>query len=130
MKTALICIGLLALLIFVLGIAISATRNKMKKSIGYPDDPTALLHKLCRAHANAAEYIPILCILMFLIAAPGEPAPWVLAIMVIATASRYAHAIGMVAMPTLGRPNLWRVVGAGGTYVAGLTLTIALLLTV
>ncbi len=130
MKTALLCIGLLSLLLFVLGIAISATRNNTKKSIGYPDDPTALLHKLCRAHANAAEYVPILCILMFLIAAPGEPAKWILAMMVIATVSRYLHAIGMVAMPTLGRPNLVRVIGAGGTYVAGIALTVALLITV
>jgi uncharacterized membrane protein YecN with MAPEG domain len=130
MKTALLCIGLLSLLLFGLGIAISATRNQTRKSVGYPDDPTATLHKLCRAHANAAEYIPILCILMFLLAAPGEPAPWVLAIMVLATASRYLHAIGMVGMPTLARPNLFRVVGAGGTYVAGVTLTVALLLTV
>jgi hypothetical protein len=36
----------------------------------------------------------------------------------------------MVGMPTLARPNLFRVVGAGGTYVAGVTLTVALLLTV
>ena len=130
MKTALLCIGLLSLLIFGLGIAISATRNNTKKSVGYPDDPTALLHKLCRAHGNASEYVPILCILMFLIAAPGEPAAWVLAMMVIATVSRYLHAIGMVAMPTLGRPNLVRVIGAGGTYVAGIALTVALLITV
>ena len=130
MKTALTCIGLLALLIFGLGMAISATRNKTKTSVGYPDDPTATLHKLCRAHANATEYVPMLCILMFLIAAPCEPAPWVLAVMVIATVSRYLHAVGMVAPATLKRPNVIRVIGAGGTYVAGIALTVALLITV
>ena len=130
MKTALACIGLLALLLFALGIAVSATRNQTGRSIGYPDDPTATLHKLCRAHANAAEYVPILCILMFLIAAPGEPARWLLWTMIIATASRYLHAIGMVAMPTLGRPNILRVLGAGGTYVTGIILTVALLITI
>ena len=130
MKTALTCIGLLALLIFGLGITISATRNKTKKSVGYPDDPTAPLHKLCRAHANAAEYIPILCILMFLIAAPGEPARWVLGTMIVATVSRYLHAAGMIVPATLGRPNLLRVLGAGGTYVTGIVLTVALLITV
>lgn len=130
MKTALVCIGLLALLLFALGMAVSATRTRTGTSIGYPDDPTATLHKLCRAHANAAEYVPILCILMFLIAAPGEPATWLLWTMIIATASRYLPAIGMVAMPTLGRPNLLRILGAGGTYVTGIVLTVALLITV
>lgn len=129
MKTALTCIGLLALLVFVLGIAISATRNKTKKSVGYLDDPTTTLHKLCRAHANAAEYIPILCILMFLIAAPGEPARWVLVTMIVATAARYLHAAGMIFPATLARPNLLRVVGAGATYVTGITLAVALLIT-
>jgi len=130
MKTALLCIGLLALLIFVLGVAISATRNKTAKSVGYPDDPTSTLHKLCRAHANAAEYVPILCILMFLLAAPGEPARWIVVMMIIATVSRYLHAAGMIFPATLGRPNLLRVIGAGGTYVTGITLAVALLLTV
>ena len=130
MKTALACIGLLALLLFGLGMAISATRNKTRKSVGYPDDPTATLHKLCRAHANAAEYVPMLCILMFLIAAPGEPARWLLVTMIIATVSRYLHAAGMIVPATLARPNLIRVLGAGGTYVTGVVLAVALLLTV
>lgn len=130
MKTALTCIGLLAFLIFGLGIAISATRNRTKKSVGYPDDPTTTLHKLCRAHANAAEYVPILCILMFLIATPGEPARWVLVTMIVATVARYLHAAGMIFPATLARPNLLRVAGAGGTYVTGIILTVALLMSV
>jgi len=130
MKTALVCIGLLALLVFGLGLAISFTRGTTRKNFGYSDDPADRLHKLCRAHANAAEYVPILCILMFLLAAPGEPARWVLVMMIIATVSRYLHAAGMIFPATLGRPNLLRVIGAGGTYVTGITLAVALLLTV
>ena len=130
MKTALVCIGLLALLIFVLGLAVSLTRGSTKKSFGYPDDPTARLTKLCRAHANAAEYVPILGLLMFVLAMRGEPAAWVLWTMIIATASRYLHAVGMVAMPTLERPNPLRFLGALGTYVTGIALTVALLMAV
>ena len=126
MKTALLCIGLLALLIFVLGVAISATRNQSKKSVGYPDDPTSTLHKLCRAHANAAEYVPILGLLMFVVATRSEPAAWVLWTMMLATASRYVHAVGMVAPRTLDRPNALRVLGAAGTYACGIALTAAL----
>ena len=128
MKTALVCIGLLALLIFVLGLAVSLTRGSTKKSFGYPDDPTARLTKLCRAHANAAEYVPILGLLMLVLAMRGEPAAWVLWTMMLAVAFRYLHAVGVVAMPTLERPNPLRFLGALGTYVTGIALTGALLL--
>jgi hypothetical protein len=50
--------------------------------------------------------------------------------MVVATVARYLHAAGMVLPATLGRPNLLRVLGAGGTYVTGIILSVALLITV
>jgi hypothetical protein len=128
MKTALVCIGLLALLVFALGLAVSLTRGKTKKSFGYPDDPTDRLTKLCRAHATAAEYVPLLGLLMLVLAMRSEPAAWVVWTMIIATVSRYMHAVGMVAMPTLNRPNPLRFLGALGTYVCGIALVIALLL--
>ena len=130
MKIALVCIGLLAFLIFGLGLAVSLTRGKTKKNYGYSDDPTDRLHKLCRAHANAAEYVPILGLLMFVIATRSEPAAWVVWTMILATVSRYAHAAGVVAMPTLDRPNPLRFLGALGTYVFGIALAVALLLSV
>ena len=128
MKTALICIGLLALLVFVLGLAVSLTRGSTKRSFGYPDDPTARLTKLCRAHANAAEYVPVLGLLMLVLAMRAEPVAWVVWTMIIATVSRYVHAVGVVAMPTLDRPNPLRFLGALGTYVTGIVLTAALLI--
>ena len=130
MKTALVCIGLLALLIFALGLAISYTRGRTKANYGYPDDPANPLHKLCRAHANATEYVPILGLMMYALAARSEPAAWVLWTMIVATAARYVHAVGMVVPPTLNRPNPLRVLGAGATYACGIALVIALLLSV
>src|SRR5687768_1435605 len=115
MKIALLCIGLLALLVFALGLAVSLTRGKTRKNFGYSDDPTDMLHKLCRAHANAAEYVPILAVLMLVLAMRAEPAAWVMWTMIIVTVSRYMHAAGMVAMPTLNRPNPMRFLGALGT---------------
>lgn len=126
MKTALVCIALLALLVFGLGLAISFTRGTTRKNFGYSDDPADRLHKLCRAHANAAEYVPILGLLMFVVATRSEPAAWVLWTMMLATASRYVHAVGMVAPRTLDRPNALRVLGAAGTYACGIALTAAL----
>ena len=127
MKTALVCIGLLALLIFALGLAVSLTRGSTKRSIGYSDDPADRLHKLCRAHANAAEYNPILGLLM-LVLAMRDPATWVLWTMIFATVFRYTHVVGMIAMPTLAQPNALRFIGALGTYVCGILLVIALLM--
>jgi len=130
MKTALVCIALLGLLIFALGLAVSLTRGSTKRNFGYSDDPTDRLHKLCRAHANAAEYAPILGLLMLVLAMRGEPAAWLLWTMMLATAFRYVHAAGVVAMPTLNRPNPLRFIGALGTYVCGVALAGALLVTV
>ena len=126
MKTALACIGLLALLIFGLGLAISLTRRRTKTSIGYPDDPSSLLYKLCRAHGNAAEYVPTFAVLMLVVAMQGEPAPWVQWTMILATASRYSHAAGMIVTPTLKRPHVLRFLGSLFTYVTGFARVLAL----
>jgi hypothetical protein len=72
--------------------------------------------------------VPLLGLLMLVLAMRSEPAAWVVWTMIIATVSRYMHAVGMVAMPTLNRPNPLRFLGALGTYVCGIALVIALLL--
>jgi uncharacterized protein len=126
MKTALACIGLLALLIFGLGLAISLARRRTKTSVGYPDDPTAMLYKLCRAHGNAAEYVPTFAVLMLVVAMRAEPAPWVQWTMILATLARYSHAAGMIVTPTLKRPHILRFLGSLLTYVTGFALVLAL----
>lgn len=129
MTTALICIALLALLVFALGLAVSLTRGATKRNIGHSDDPADWLHKLCRAHGNATEYGPILALLM-LVLAMREPAAWVLWTMIVVTAARYVHAAGMLMGPTLARLQPLRFVGALVTYVGGAALAIALFLTI
>jgi hypothetical protein len=47
---------------------------------------------------------------------------------VAATACRYLHAAGMILPATLAAPNPMRFVGALGTYVTGIALTVALLM--
>jgi len=126
MTIATICIALLALLLFGLGLAVSLTRGSAQRIIGYSDDPTDRLHKLCRAHGNAAEYVPILALLIYILGARG-PAAWITWTFVAATVLRYLHAAGMIFPATLAAPNPMRFLGALGTYVAGLVLAIALL---
>jgi hypothetical protein len=127
MQVALVCIALLGLLLFGLGNAVSITRRSTHTSIGSSPDPADRLFKLVRAHGNSAEYAPFLAVLM-LAAGAREPASWVLWCMGLATASRYLHAAGMVLSPTLAQPHPLRFVGALGTYLTGLALSLGLLL--
>ncbi len=128
MATAMMCTGLLGLLVFGLGFAVSMTRAKTETIIGTNSDPTDRLYKMVRAHGNATEYAPILAVLMVVVAMAGEPATWVVWMMIAVTAFRYVHAAGMIAFPTLDKPNPLRFIGSVGTYVGGLALCVALFL--
>jgi uncharacterized membrane protein YecN with MAPEG domain len=78
---------------------------------------------MVRAHGNATEFAPMLAVLMLLIGA-HNPVSWILWVMGIATASRYLHAAGMIFCPTLAQPHPLRFIGALGTYVCGLILSV------
>jgi hypothetical protein len=129
MTAALVCTALLGLLVFGLGLGVSALRGSTSTNIGHQLDPGDPLHKMVRAHGNAAEYAPMLAILMLAIAARGCTR-WMVWTFVAATLSRYLHAAGMLLSSSLDRPQPLRFVGALGTYVTGLLLVIALLLVV
>ena len=124
MNAALVCTALLGLLVFGLGLAVSVTRGSTNTVHGYNPDPTDRLYKLVRAHSNAAEYAPMLAVLMLFLAIRG-PSPWMVWTFALATLCRYAHAAGMICFRTLAKPNPLRFVGALGTYVAGIALVVA-----
>lgn len=124
MRVAIVCVALLGLLVFLLGLAVSMTRGRSGVIAGAPEDSASSLYKLVRAHGNTAEYAPMLAVL-FLLVGERNPAVWVLWTMGIAVLSRYLIAIGMVAGPTLAKPHPLRFVGALGTYVTGVVLCIA-----
>jgi uncharacterized protein len=126
MTIATVCIALLGLLVFGLGLNVSRLRRGMRIGIGYPPDPTHPLHKACRAHANACEYAPMMGVLILLIGS-RDPAAGILWVFVAATAARFLHAMGMLASPTLAAGHPLRVAGAAGTYVTGLVLVVAAL---
>jgi len=127
MTTALVCIALLGLLLFGLGLGVSWTRGRTQQVIGAPDDPTSALLKAVRAHGNTTEFAPLLALLILLVGM-RDPAAWVVWTMAIATLSRYLIAIGILASPTLERPHPLRALGALGTYVTGVMLCVALLM--
>jgi uncharacterized membrane protein YecN with MAPEG domain len=124
---AFVCIALLGLLLFGLGLAVSMRRGSTNTIIGHASDPADPLHKLVRAHGNTAEYAPMLAALMLALAFRTPPA-WTLWCMVAATACRFLLAIGMVASPSLAKPHPLRFVGAAGTYLTGIALAVAVAL--
>ena len=50
--------GLLALLLFGLGLRVSLLSGSTKTVHGYTPDPRDPLYKMVRAHGNATEYAP------------------------------------------------------------------------
>ncbi len=123
---ALWCVAALALLLFGLGMAVSGWRFRDQRLYGFDPDPGDMLYKLVRAHGNTAEYAPLLAILILFLGA-HDPSPWVVGVMAAATVSRYLLVLGIVAFPTVAKPNVLRFIGAAGTYSCGILLAMALL---
>jgi hypothetical protein len=122
MNTAAVCVGVLGLLVFGLGIGVSLTRGTTNTIIGYNPDPSDRLYKMVRAHGNAIEYNPMLAILMLYLAT-RQPSAWVEWVFVVAAVSRVLHAAGMIMSPSLAKPQPLRAIGAVGTFLAGLVLS-------
>jgi len=123
---AVLCMGLLGLLVFGLGLAVSLVRGSTGANFAYTVDPTDRLYKLVRAHGNATEYAPMLALLTWYLGS-HQPGRFVVWTFVAATAFRYLHALGMILAKSLDKVDPLRFVGALGTYVTGLVLVIATL---
>ena len=127
MKTAITCTALMGLLLFALGFSVSAMRGRTQQVGTTPQNPADPLFKAIRAHGNTAEYAPMLAILMLYLGAQS-PGAWILWTMAIVTACRYLIVLGIVLSPTLDRPQPLRFIGALGTYLGGLALSVAALI--
>ncbi|WP_321921801.1 MAPEG family protein [Paraburkholderia guartelaensis] len=125
-RIALACVAVLGLLLFGLGVSISMLRFREGTLSGCAPDPASLLHKFVRAHANTAEYVPFLAVL-FLYLGARSPSPATLALIVAATVCRCLLVVGLIAFPSMAKPNPARFLGALGTYAAGIALSFALL---
>jgi uncharacterized protein len=122
----LVCVAVLGLLVFGLGLAISAARFRGTMNYGMTD-PSNFLYRLVRAHGNTVEFVPFLA-LLFLYFGARQPSTTTLVLIIAATLSRCLLVIGLLAWPTMARPNPARFVGALGTYLCGGALCVALLL--
>ena len=122
---ALICTAVLGLLLFGLGFLVSALRGKYDTLMGHPLEPAHLLQKAVRAHGNTAEFAPFFAVL-FLYLGAHQPSTVVLWTIGIATLSRVLIVVGLLTCATLARPHPVRFLGALGTYITGIILSIAL----
>lgn len=129
MTTAIICTAILAAMLLVLGINVTRLRAVTGKAGGsqFPNDPASGLFKAIRAHGNAAEYVPVLIVLILLV---GARSPVAVAIPLIlgATGARLVHAYGLLSSPSLAAPTALRSIGAVGTYLFGIGLAVAAVL--
>lgn len=131
MQVPVICVSILALLIFLLGFLISMVRGKtgIIYYAGSLDDPTSFLTKAVRALGNTVEFAPILA-LMFLYLGTTDPNAWVYWVIIVATVSRVLMVVGFLTAETLARIHPLKAVGAIGTYLSGIALCIGMVMTV
>ena len=121
MVVAVTCVAVLGLVLFVLGLRVSVLRGRSRTLFGSPDDPANPLFRAVRAHANAAEYVPMLAILMLLVAVQS-PSWWTQALCLSAVGVRLLHAVAISRPPRRSTPAADRLVGAMGTYAIGIAL--------
>jgi uncharacterized membrane protein YecN with MAPEG domain len=126
MTIAIICSAILAALLLLLGANVTRMRILTGKVGGsqLPQDPTSRLLIAVRAHGNAAEYVPVLAVLFLLVGA-RSPAWLAIPLIIAATLARLLHAYGMLTSRSLASPTKAREIGAGATYVVGLGLATA-----
>lgn len=122
---ALYCTAALGLLLFALGLAVSIFRFRTGTGAGPAAERNSMLNKLIRAHANTAEFAPFLAVIFLYFGWRG-PSDLVVNLIIAATFCRFLLVIGLIAWPSLGRPNPARFVGALGTYLVGAALCVAM----
>ncbi|MEL6212619.1 MAG: MAPEG family protein, partial [Pseudomonadota bacterium] len=88
MSVALLSVGLLALLVFLLGLNVSRERRSVILTQHEAEaDPKSALRKAIRAHGNCIEYVPMLSVLILAIGNRTPILPvWLAALMLAAVA--------------------------------------------
>jgi uncharacterized membrane protein YecN with MAPEG domain len=127
MNVYVLCSAILVILYFALSLNVSRLRASMSIGIGTGDHHSGILHKSIRAHGNAAEYIPIL-VLLFLYFNSVAATGWVVWVVIAVTVCRILHPLGMFMSADLSKKQVFRFIGALGTYICGIALGVALLM--
>jgi uncharacterized membrane protein YecN with MAPEG domain len=118
--------AILALLYVALTLWVSAARTR--SGIIHGDGGNIQLSRRIRAHANFAEYVPLILLLVALLEAGGATRLTVQALLLALLLARIMHPIGMIAPEGSARQFAFRVPGAGGTWAVMVIAALLLLL--
>ena len=102
-------LGILALLYLVLGLQVSRLRRGHRVLFG--DGDNIKLRSAIRAHANFAEYVPIIVLMVALLEISGLPALRVHLLMGTLLVARLMHPLGMYVGPRTLQFQICRVGG-------------------
>ena len=102
-------LGILGLLYVVLGLQVSRLRRGNKVLFG--DGGNIKLRSAIRAHANFAEYVPIIVLMVAMLEMSGMPATWVHLLMATLLVARLLHPLGMYVGPRTLQFQICRVGG-------------------
>ena len=102
-------LGILALLYAVLGLQVSRLRRGNKVLFG--DGENIKLRSAIRAHANFAEYVPIIVLMVAILEMSGMPAARVHLLMGALLLARLLHPLGMYVGPRTLQFQICRVGG-------------------
>jgi len=130
MAIALLSVGLLGLLVFLLGANVSRERRSVTVTQHEAEaDPTSTLRRAIRAHGNCIEYAPMLSLMILALGLRLPLLPgWIAALMIAAVASRYIHAFGILTGGSVHEANALKKIGAAGTYLTGAVLSVVLII--
>jgi uncharacterized membrane protein YecN with MAPEG domain len=113
-------LGILALLYFVLGAQVSRLRRGNRVLFG--DGDNRELRSAIRAHANFAEYVPVIVLLVAILEISGLPALRVHLLMGALLVARLLHPLGMYVGP---RSLQFQICRVGGILLTLLVLVAA-----
>lgn len=102
-------LGILGLLYAVLGLQVSRLRQGHQVLFG--DGGNIKLRSAIRAHANFAEYVPIIVLMVAMLEMSGMPAVRVHLLMGALLVARLLHPLGMYVGPRTLRFQIYRVGG-------------------
>jgi uncharacterized membrane protein YecN with MAPEG domain len=108
-------LALLALLYAVLGLQVSRLRRGNRVLFG--DGDNIKLRSAIRAHANFAEYVPIIALMVAMLEMSGMSAAWVHLLMAALLLARLLHPLGMYVGPRTLQFQICRVGGISLTII-------------
>jgi uncharacterized membrane protein YecN with MAPEG domain len=111
-----------------MGLTIWVSMGRLLFRINHGDGGNVVLNRRIRAHANFAEYVPLILLLVALLEAGGAARFTIHALLLPLTIARVMHPIGMVARDFSAMQFTFRGPGAAVTWVVMVVAAVLLLI--